>query len=102
MNRDDGAAFVAAIAEPQERVIGMVLYRIDPQNPTIAQPAILIEDQFQGKGVGGVLMRHLCEHAVLNGIQVFDAVIHPANRRAMRLFKQSGLALETKLAYGSF
>ncbi len=101
MTDRQGAAFVAATDEPQERVVALAFYRRNVENPTIAQPAILVEDQFQGHGLGRALMQILCQHAILNNIQIFDIVIQPTNRRSMRLIQRSGLPFQAELAYGS-
>jgi RimJ/RimL family protein N-acetyltransferase len=98
----NGATFVAVIKEAgDERVIGLGFYRTDAQDRTIAQPAFLVEDQFQNRGLGRALARLVIEHARQNGVRVFDALIHPANRRMMRVIQASGFSYEAKLGYGA-
>lgn len=98
---EEGAVFVLVV-EPLGKVIGLVFFKIDPTDPTTAQPAFLIEDGFQNKGLGRALTRLLVQDAVMKGIRVFEATVHPANRKMMHLFETSGLPYEAKLAYGSY
>lgn len=102
MKEKEGTAFVAVTQEPVERVIGVALYRIEPEAPTVAQPAFLVEDQFQGQGVGQALAQLMVAHASENGVRAMNALVHPANRKMMRLFEQSGLRFQAKLSYGAF
>lgn len=39
-----GVAIVATVEEPQEKVVAMACYCVDPGDPTTAEPAILVED----------------------------------------------------------
>ncbi len=102
MEEKEGAAFVAVTQEPVERVIGVALYCIEQENPTVAEPAFLVEDQFQGQGVGQALAQLMVGHASENGVRAFDALVHSANRKMMRLFEQSGLPFQAKFSYGAF
>ncbi len=98
----DGAAFVAAIEEAgAEKVIGLGFYRTDALDRGIAQPAFVVEDQFQNRGLGRALARLVIQHAEMNGVRAMDALIYPANRRMMHLIEASGLTYEAKLGYGA-
>lgn len=97
----EGAAFVAIIEAPRETVIGLAYYLVDKAQPNTAEPAILIEDRFQGQGLGTMLMQHLSQYALNQGIHVFNALIHADNRRMMRLIHGSGLPFEKKFVYGA-
>ena len=48
----DGAVFVAATSEPQERIIALAQYRVYDGDTTIAELGILVEDQYQRQGLG--------------------------------------------------
>ncbi|MDT8305048.1 MAG: GNAT family N-acetyltransferase [Anaerolineae bacterium] len=65
-----------------------------------AEPALLIEDRFQGQGLGTRLAAQLGQHAIARGIDTFVAAIYPDNRAVMRLIRASGLAYESALAHG--
>jgi RimJ/RimL family protein N-acetyltransferase len=103
MDDAKGGAFVAVIPEVgKEKVIGLGFYQTEAENRAAGQPAFLVEDEYQNQGLGRALARLVIDHARLNGLKVFDAVIHPANRRMMELIKKSGMSYEAKLSYGAY
>lgn len=67
---------------------------------TAAEPALLVEDSYQGQGIGTRLAAQLGRHALARGIDTFVAAIYPENRAVMRLIRASGLAYESALAHG--
>ncbi len=102
LDRSLGAAFVAVITEAgKEKVIGLGYYQTDVEDRTAGQPAFLVEDQFQNRGLGRALARFVTQHAEMNGVRVLDALVHPANRRMMRVIEASGFSYEAKLGYGA-
>lgn len=99
---DEGAVYVATIAAPRETVIGYGYYVIDEaQQPQSAEPAFLVEDRFQGQGLGRTLFQRLTQHARDHGVNAFDAYVHPANAQMMRVFHGSGLPINERLSYGT-
>lgn len=101
LNNGQGAAFVAVTAEEPERVVGIALYCRETSNPTIAQPAFLIEDAFQCRGLGQALSALLIEHALLDGISALNTTIHPSNAKMMRLIQKAGFPYQARLEYGA-
>lgn len=95
-----GTALVATIEDPREKVIALAYYRIDPDNPSTAEPAILVEDSFQGYGLGKQIIMTLYQKAVLNGLKWLDTFIHPGNYRMLQMIKNSGLQFESKYCDG--
>ena len=93
---DAGTALIATVEEPYEKVIALAYYRIYPDNPSTAEPAILVEDSFQGRGLGKQMVMALYQQAVQNGLETFDAFVHPANYRMLKMIKSSGLQFESK------
>jgi hypothetical protein len=91
---------VATIDNPHEKVIALAYYRIDPDNPSTAEPAILVEDSFQGCGLGKQIVMALYQEAVQNGLESFDTFVHPANYRMFQMIKSSGLQFENKYCDG--
>jgi GNAT superfamily N-acetyltransferase len=99
----DGAVvttLVATIDDPHEKVIALAYYRVDPDNPSTAEPAILVEDSFQGCGLGKQIVMALYQKAVLNGVESFDTFIHTGNYRMLQIIKNSGLKYESKYCDG--
>lgn len=55
-----------------------------------AEVGFTIAEDFQGRGLGTILLGHLSEVAATNGIAHFEAVVLPANYRMLGLFRESG------------
>jgi GNAT superfamily N-acetyltransferase len=94
-----GAVFVATVDSPGERVIGMGYYLIE-DDPTIAEPALLVEDDFQGYGLGRHLGQHLVEHAVQQGIHSLNVYALSTNEAITRLIHRSGLPSRSVFSHG--
>jgi GNAT superfamily N-acetyltransferase len=97
---ENGASIVATVAGPQEKVVAMACYGVDPDNPTIAEPAILVEDGYQGRGLGKRVLLALLQEARRNGLEAFHCYVHPINRRVIRLVESCGLRCEISGADG--
>lgn len=96
--RDDssGAAFVAVLQDGHGTIIGLSNYRIDPQQPDLAEPAVIIEDHYQRQGLGSALLQRLQRHAAAQGLRAFHAIVLPSNNRMRRLIAHSGSSVESK------
>jgi RimJ/RimL family protein N-acetyltransferase len=95
-----GLALVATVQEPQEKVIAMACYAVDPDDPTAAEPAILVEDSYQGRGLGKRMFLALCRQAGQKGLERFECFTHPANHRVLCLIKGCGLRSECAYSQG--
>jgi RimJ/RimL family protein N-acetyltransferase len=95
-----GLAIVAAVQEPQEKVIAMACYAVDPDDPVAAEPAILVEDSYQRRGLGKRIFLALCQQARQRGLERFECFIHPANHRVLCLIKSCGLRYESRFNGG--
>ena len=86
---------IAAIWDGE--VVGVARYFRDRSAPT-ADIAVLIEDGWQGRGLGAVLLEQLREIAAGRGIEGFTATILSENRPAIglvrKLFPHAILTLE--------
>ena len=61
--------------------------------PTSAELAFAVTDEYQGQGLGLLLMRHLTTLARRAGVHEFIAEVLAENRPMMRVFERSGLPL---------
>ena len=88
-----GKALVAVVASGGiECVIGYAYYvRNANLESFVAEPAIMIEDSFQGLGLGHALCEALIEEACQQHIQVFDMTISLNNDAMMGVIRKSGL-----------
>ena len=55
--------------------------------PGLAEIALLVEDEFQGRGAGRVLAISLCEHATECGLGRLELTLFAGNTRIVRLFR---------------
>ena len=71
------------------KVVGLGNY-ITAANGHTAEVAFLIEDGFQGKGIGTLLLERLAGLAAANGFVEFEAEVLPENQQMINVFKSSG------------
>jgi len=86
----DHAALAAALGEgTQERFIGVGRYaRIHGDRQ--AEVAFAVADEFQGRGVGTLLLEHLGRVARAAGVAEFSADVLGDNRQMLEVFERSG------------
>lgn len=63
--------------------------------PGQAEVAFMVLDQYQGQGVGSMLMRHLAIIARAAGLRELVADVLPENVSMLKVFKKSGLSMTT-------
>lgn len=64
--------------------------------PGEAEVAFAVVDEYQGRGIGGAVMRHLTAIARAAGLERFIAEVLVENLPMRRLFEKSGLQMSTK------
>ena len=69
-----------------DRVVAVGEYYLQPAK-NMAEVAFSVSKEFQGKGLGRILMRKLAKAARENGILGLYAVTSPGNRAMINLFK---------------
>jgi len=85
--------------DPRGAIIGAGRYvECDGEDDTIrpAEIAFAVEDEFQGKGIGKILMKHLTLIARAKGVTQFEAIVFAQNKGMLKVFASSGLPMETK------
>lgn len=95
-------ALVAVREQQGEQVLlGVARYDvIDPKIPDVAEAAIVVEDRYQGRGLGTLLMDRLVAYARAHGIREFVAEISAENDRMLWFIRRAGLPVEKKLEWG--
>ncbi|HEY1330759.1 MAG TPA: GNAT family N-acetyltransferase [Actinomycetota bacterium] len=80
----------ALVAEAglEPRVVGHAIYIRMPANR--AEAAFAVADEFQGRGLGTILLAHLAQAAQEHGIDEFVAEVMPENHRMVEVFRESG------------
>jgi acetyl coenzyme A synthetase (ADP forming)-like protein len=91
--RSDG---LLAMAGPSGRIVAHALYVAS--GPTTAEVAFAVDDPYQGRGLGTLLLGQLAETAAANGITSFEALVMPANQRMLQMLRDSGFDITVKRA----
>jgi acyl-CoA synthetase (NDP forming)/GNAT superfamily N-acetyltransferase len=81
----DRVAFVLTL---RGRMIAIGRY--DVVTPGEAEVAFLVEDAYQGRGIGQLLLEHLAQAARERGIAKFIAEVLPDNHRMIQTFRDAG------------
>ena len=99
----DFVGHVALVATLNEAGPGAIVggARYVVVQPGIAEVAFAVIDEFQGKGIGSLLMRHLTRVARNAGLKEFTAEVLPGNAEMLKVFGKSGLKSSTKREAGS-
>lgn len=100
LRADEGAGVIALVERSQLQAIGFAQYAINKRQPATAEVGFLVEDRFQGQGVGRTLFQHLVQRAKAQGLQTFTAYVHPANDAMLHVFRRSGLPMAVQFDAG--
>jgi RimJ/RimL family protein N-acetyltransferase len=84
----DHEAREALAAVVGDRIVGIARYDRNREDPTKAEVAILVEDEWQGQRVGTLLLSRLTERALERGITTFTASVLGENRRMLALARR--------------
>ena len=97
------AAFVAeSPVQPSRHMIGVARFVRDHEDPESAEAAIVVADDWQGRGLGSLLARHLAETAHAVGVRRFTATMLAENKPALRLMEKLAHHLEQRpSSYGA-
>ena len=93
----DGENHVAIVATPLddlEAVIGVARWVRAAEDPRTAEAAIIVADDFQGRGLGKRMAHHLADTARDRGIHRFEASMLSDNRAALALMRELDERLE--------
>ena len=99
----DGAdhfGLVALDPEDPDEIIAVVRYDREPPGDERAEYAALVEDRWQGLGIGTALTRRLIEAARDKGVRFFHALVKGKNTRMLAVLRHLDLP-ERELREGS-
>jgi len=100
---DERMAFVVI---RENEIIAVGRYDVIPEKiddaTRLAEVAFLVRDDFQGRGVGSNLLQHLAVYGRLRGVTEFEAYVLAKNTTMLRLFRNSGYKVTSKLDTGVF
>lgn len=93
-------AIVGTLPEAHgEQIIAIGRYYLDPRTNR-AEVAFVVLDEWQGKGIGAFLCRHLMNIAKRNGISGFTAEVLRENRRMQAVFNKADCNVTSRLSEG--
>nr|WP_232072534.1 GNAT family N-acetyltransferase [Phytohabitans flavus] len=96
----DHLAREAFVVEAGERILAVGRYeRLGPE-AVDAEVAFVVEDAYQGRGIGSVLLEHLAAAAREAGLRRFVAEVLPENSAMLRVFADAGYQVQRQYADG--
>jgi acetate---CoA ligase (ADP-forming) len=106
---DTHVALAAVVRTPgEERLVGIARYiRFDARGKldaksSVAEAAFTVEDAYQGRGIGTLLLEHLAEIARAAGVEQIEADVLADNYRMMEVFVESGFVVRQALDAGIY
>jgi acyl-CoA hydrolase/GNAT superfamily N-acetyltransferase len=102
LDYEQSMALLVCVTEGgHEELIGMSRYDVNPAN-RLADIAFVVRDEWQGRGVGTLLMKRMGEIARSRGLAGFTADVLASNRPMISVFQKSGLKIELELRSGTY
>jgi RimJ/RimL family protein N-acetyltransferase len=100
VDHDRRAAIVAV--GPGDELVGVARYGCEPGSPGSdeAEIALVVQDGWQGRGLGTILLTALLAHGESRGLSRFRAYVLATNHRMLRLIEETGLVGERSLDRG--
>jgi len=100
-------------SKPSEAMTLLAMRRVDGELRPIAvgsyigagnasaEVAFAVDDRFQGKGLGTILLERLAASAAANGLRRFEATTLPDNTAMLEVFRDSGFEIRSKSGSGT-
>ena len=76
-----------AFAESTGEPVGVARYVRFPDNPAEAEPAVTVVDEWQGRGLGSLLLEEISERARAAGVDRFVATVLAGNRPILAILE---------------
>jgi acyl-CoA hydrolase/RimJ/RimL family protein N-acetyltransferase len=93
-------AFAAVVGPSEhERIVAASSYYLSPATG-LAEVAYMVDPQWQGAGLGGLLHARMFEYAQGRGVRGFRADVLLSNARMMRVFERAGHKLSVRTSAG--
>jgi succinyl-CoA synthetase alpha subunit/RimJ/RimL family protein N-acetyltransferase len=98
----DNSNRVALVVEIDDDIVAVGRYDRRSNEPDEAEVAFVVDDRFQGEGIGSLLLEHLSVIALQQGITRFMAETLASNDAMLRVFASAGFAVKRSLSGGIF
>lgn len=96
----DGERRFAYVVEKECEIRAVGRYETLPDSPDVAEVALLVEDAYQRRGIGTMLLKKLAERASRFGIKKMKAVMLPENHEMIAVLERSGFRQQMKFEEG--
>lgn len=91
VDHHDHEAIVAVDrSRPDRPGVGVARYIREPYEPTVAEAAITVADEYHGQGVGTMLLGALAARAGAAGVRVFRSYVLDGNQAMLEVFDHLG------------
>jgi len=93
-------AFAAAVGPAEhERIVAASSYYLSPATG-LAEVAYIVDPEWQGTGLAGLLHARMFEYARGRGVRGFRADVLVGNARVLRVFERAGHQMRVKTSAG--
>jgi acyl-CoA hydrolase/GNAT superfamily N-acetyltransferase len=95
------ALVACSSADDCEEIVAMARYDVDPATQ-LADIAFVVRDEWQGRGLGTLLMRRMTEIGRARGLAGFTADVLATNKPMLLVFSKSGSSVRSELKGGVY
>ncbi len=85
---------LVAVTGAERSIVGHAMYV--ETAPRKAELALAVADEYQGRGLGTIMLGQLAEAAAAAGIEVLEAVVKPENHRMLNVLRESGFPVKAR------
>src|ERR1700682_5760487 len=85
---------IVATAGHDRTLVGHAMYVTT--EPRKAELALAVADEYQGRGLGTILLGQLGEAAAAAGIEILEAIVRPENHHMLNLLRESGFPISVR------
>jgi acetyltransferase len=97
----DHAVLLATVAEQgEEHAVAIAELAHDPNNPSVAEFAVVVRDDYQREKVGTMITQMLIQLATLRGVQSMQATMLAENQAVYRLVRGLGIPFTAQTRRG--
>lgn len=97
-------AFVAVGEESgTPLILGVARYALlDPEQPDLAESAVVVSDEYQSRGIGKLLLWRLVNYARTQGVRYLRGMIMLENQRMVDMVQKGGLSFTKRYVEGNW
>ena len=89
----DSDRSLSLVAEVEDHLVAMADYDLMDDAGTVAEVAFIVHDDWQGRGLGTILLEHLARVASARGVRTFKAAFLLENHAMRQVFRDAGFTM---------